>query len=28
VLGCLVLFMAGAILAYNPAVGLSLRRGG
>jgi ABC-2 type transport system permease protein len=27
VLGCLVLFMAGAILAYNPAVGLSLRRG-
>src|SRR5947209_8893691 len=27
VFGCLVLFMAGAILAYNPAVGLSLRRG-
>jgi ABC-2 type transport system permease protein len=27
VLGCLVLFMAGAILAYNPAIGLSLRRG-
>jgi len=28
VLGCGVVFMAGAILAYNPAIGLSLRRAG
>jgi ABC-2 type transport system permease protein len=28
VLGCGILFMAGAILAYNPAIGLSLRRAG
>ena len=27
VVGCGMAFMAGAILAYNPAVGLSLRRG-
>jgi hypothetical protein len=28
VLGCGIVFMAGAILAYNPAIGLSLRRAG
>jgi len=28
VLGCGILFMAGAILAFNPAIGLSLRRAG
>jgi ABC-2 type transport system permease protein len=28
VVGCGILFMAGAILAYNPAIGLSLRRAG
>jgi ABC-2 type transport system permease protein len=28
VVGCGIVFMAGAILAYNPAVGLSLRRAG
>ena len=28
VLGCGILFMAGAILAYNPAIDLSLRRAG
>ena len=28
VLGCGIVFMAGAIVAYNPAIGLSLRRAG